>query len=184
MVPSIRRRQNASMKTIESILKKAEVPSTWYSVERPFECRLSVTDEVDGIHVFIPERGKRVGENIHHTWFDAIKDIADYVGPSYKPIIMKLASEIERQKKIPAVSTSAVASTHSTYRANPSLFIYHIKGKTYKVVEKQDIRIEVDDKPFEEIACVDAKVLAIKNQERVSKQNSFIRTRVMKKSSF
>ena len=75
MVAINERRQGTSI--IQKILKKAQVPPTWYSIAKPFECRLSVTDEKDGIHVFIPERGERIGENIHHDWYEAIKDKAD-----------------------------------------------------------------------------------------------------------
>ena len=96
MVTNNRGRFQSQVNQIQKILQNADVPKQWYSINEPFECRVSIVPDYDGIHVFVPERGRRTGEKTYPDWYDAIKDIAEFFELSYTNAVMKIADTIAR----------------------------------------------------------------------------------------
>ncbi len=177
MVAINERRQGTSI--IQKILKKAQVPPTWYSIAKPFECRLSVTDEKDGIHVFIPERGERIGENIHHDWYEAIKDIADYVGPKYKKAIELFAKEERRNilfAQINAANAKKRGVRVSQMSASKDIqYAAEIRAKVYAPAPYQEINGIVADTKREVVARQVREMLRGQKQIRNAKHDEGIR---------
>ena len=78
---------------VQQILEEARVPKFWYSIGEPQECRISIIDEDDGIHVFIPERGDKTGERIYTHWYNVIIDVANSFELKYTEKVFKIALE-------------------------------------------------------------------------------------------
>ena len=81
------------IKKIKQILEEAKLPKRWYSINKPTENRLSIMNESDGIHVFVPERGDKTGEHIYTDWYNVIEDVANSVELKYTKKIMKIAQK-------------------------------------------------------------------------------------------
>lgn len=114
MVTDIRGRYKPQIKTIASILRDAEVPSYWYSIDVPVDGRISIMGDDDGIHVFIPERGQRTGEKIYTDWYDALMDAADSFELKYTEKIQSIAKWQQQLKtKLPVIYIAANQKTLS-----------------------------------------------------------------------
>ena len=140
MVSTITRRSESPIKIIESVLKKAGIPQHWYSIAKPFECRTSIIQQDDGLHVFIPERGERVGEQVFQDWFDAVVCIANNFELSATNRLMRVAKdtliELSQKKQEPITFSIRTASGWSTpFVAFPAANMH--SSFSEKIIDKQ-----------------------------------------------
>lgn len=114
MVTSNSRGYGTQLRRIKAIFEDAGVPKHWYSINEPFDCRISIVPELDGIHVFIPERGERVGEQTYDHWYDVIAAASQSFGPRYQKAVMDIADRIKKiEAQIPAASIMRVLRAES-----------------------------------------------------------------------
>lgn len=85
--------------TIRYIFEQIDVPERWYSFDTPRENTLCFTQEEDGIHTFICERGQKTGEQVFQSWYDAIRDAAQSFEPRYTDAVMH-ASELVHMEEM------------------------------------------------------------------------------------
>lgn len=129
-----RRQKSYLIATIKKILKQAKVPPRWYSINKPIDNRVCIVLENDGIHVFIPERGERTGEQIYNNWYFAIVDIADCFELQYTQSIKRIAA-VTLIKEVRCSSFAAMDDhIHSVFKSHetPPISAY-IKNTTKNI---------------------------------------------------
>lgn len=98
MVANLERGHISSIKIIEGVLERAEVPQYWYRISTPIEDTACITREKDGIHVFIYERGRRKSETKHNTWYKAILAFSKYIDLECANTLIKTANIIVEKR--------------------------------------------------------------------------------------